>query len=158
MSEPPDFGCLDRSRKTDFATATMGYRSTHLPVSGCLLVSLYAEQGRKDSACVDTLETGSKLEKHRSELLLDAMCHALNSGMTTTRLMDIAQEVVAFAERAPFEVAVNVEPLGLLVDRHPAVRYVYAIEDNNDEVLVIRPDANSEVVSNAELIKSARRV
>lgn len=140
-----------------FSPHAMGYRATCLEATGKTVVALYSEEGRTDSQVVAKAPQAGRLQLQRSGLVADAICHALNAGMSLGELQDIVNSVSQIVERADFSYASNVAPIGLFIDSYPAVRYVMRVADNQHNALVVRPDIRTEVTPLPELVRSCER-
>lgn len=129
-----------------FKPQFIGYGASFVPIDNNIVIDLRDQTGRVDAEVAATVDEGNILSRHPLLLLAEVMCHALNAGVDPDKLTEMATNVAAFAKRAPFAYADNLDPLGLWIDRYPSVRYVMASVDNPEQLLVIRPGISCAVM------------
>jgi len=133
-----------------------GYRSRCYIESGALVVSLRVGDSREASETLAQLSPHGKLQCNRARLLGEAMCHAINSGMTPEELVEIAQGMANFATNNPFIYRGDPPVIGMLVDNYPSVRYVL-MDEKPGYVQVVRPDIRTTTQTVKEVATDAGR-
>lgn len=129
-----------------FKPQFIGYGASFVPIDNNIVIDLRDQSGRIDAEVAASVEVGNILSRHPLLLLAEVMCHALNVGVDPSKLIEMATNVAAFAERAPFMYADNLDPLGLWIDRYPSVRYVMSSMDDPEQLLVVRPGISCAVM------------
>lgn len=153
MDEGDDIepSALRRQVSQEFDAEYRGYRAKFLPIANEIVAAYFDASGRADSESLIELESEAVLCRQPYQLLADAMCHAANAGVPVDDMQEMVKNLSRLVTRSPIEYASNVHIVGLHIDAHPSVSYVLAVEGDDENVLVVRPDYRTKPMTRDQL-------